>query len=191
LGRVLDVWNDSELDKASGFNLMGLAAASSLVPLTADQYRLASKATHIGFDTEKNTLLYPARYYASYDTSAAQPTHVNGWVDAWTLTTTANTPQASSMVPLTADQYANRATGPQGVQNGALVEYTQPKTVEPLKDQAEDKMTWITSQASLANVMGEAFTDAMKTYVKAIQAIASGADTTSTALPVAPSVVMA
>lgn len=45
---------------------------------------------------------------------------------------------------------------------------------------------WINQQANLATAIGEVFTEDMKAYAKAISAIANCADTTSTALPVAP-----
>jgi hypothetical protein len=62
--------------------------------------------------------------------------------------------------------------------------------VIPLKTQATSAMVWIQQQANLASAMGQVFTVDMKAYVKAIAAIASGTDTTSTALPVQPANVM-
>lgn len=66
-----------------------------------------------------------------------------------------------------------------------------PAAVVPLKDQAaSENANWIQSQINEASVMGETFSDAMKAYVKEVRAIASGADTTSTALPARPSDIM-
>ena len=129
---------------------------------------------------------YPDRYYARYDHTASQPAPVTGWFDTQTLSTTANLPEASLMVPMTAEQWDGRLSGPQFVSEGALVAYTPPPVLAPLKDQAALQQPWIASQATLAAAMGETFTDTMKAYVKAIQALASGADTTTTALPTRP-----
>ena len=60
----------------------------------------------------------------------------------------------------------------------------------PLKTQAASAQVWIQQQANLAAAMGEVFTTDMRAYVKAIAAIASGTDTTSTVLPAQPSEVM-
>lgn len=61
---------------------------------------------------------------------------------------------------------------------------------DSVQSQAVSAQVWIQQQASLAAAMGEVFTTDMKAYVKAINAIASGADTTSTALPAQPADVM-
>lgn len=60
-----------------------------------------------------------------------------------------------------------------------------------LKTQATSAQAWIAQQASLASAMGEVFTADMKAYVVAVNAIANGTDTTSTALPTQPADVMA
>ena len=129
---------------------------------------------------------YPARYYARYDTTASQPAPVTGWFDTQTISTTANLPDASLMLPLTLAQWNERMTGPQFVTGGALVAYTPPPLLGPLSDHAAPQPPWIASQAALAAAMGETFTATMKAYVKAIQALASGTDTTTTALPTRP-----
>lgn len=59
-----------------------------------------------------------------------------------------------------------------------------------LKTQATSAQAWIQQQANLAGAMGEVFTADMKAYVLAINAIANGTDTTSTALPAQPTDVM-
>jgi hypothetical protein len=74
--------------------------------------------------------------------------------------------------------------------NGQLVDYAPPTVPVPLKTQATTAQAWIQQQANLASAMGEVFTADMKAYVLAVNAIASGADTTSTALPAQPASVM-
>ncbi|MBS1080831.1 hypothetical protein [Gluconobacter kondonii] len=187
LAEIIDIWSGKNLNGAQ-VNVTQLPAASALVSLTADQYNLAVGATNIG--VSGTTLLYPSRFYATYDTTAAQPTGITGWFDTWTLSTTKNLPAASDMLALTQDQWNDRATGPQGVKDDDLVDYTLPAPVVPLETQAQTELAWIASQASMAAAMGETFTDNMKAYVKAIQAIANGTDTTSTALPARPATIM-
>ncbi|WP_308721010.1 hypothetical protein [Komagataeibacter xylinus] len=133
---------------------------------------------------------YPARYYASYDATAAQPTPVTGWYDVWGMSSISNVPEASAMIALTEAQWDARLPTGQGVQAGAIVSYTPPAVAVPLKTQAASAQAWIMQQASLAAAMGEVFTTDMKTYVTKITAIANGTDTTSTALPAQPTDVM-
>ncbi|WP_338332146.1 hypothetical protein [Acetobacter sp. LMG 32666] len=129
---------------------------------------------------------YPNRYYAQYDTSAAQPTPVLGWLDMSIYSDTSGFPPASDLLPITQAQFSARTAGPYGVSNGALVQYAPPAPVIPLKTQAQTAQAWVQQQASLAAAMGEVFTADMKAYVKAIAAIADGTDTTSTVLPAQP-----
>lgn len=134
---------------------------------------------------------YPARYYASYDTSAAQPTSVTGWYDVWSMSDVSNVPAASTMIAISESDWNNTSTFHlpigKGVQNGEIIDYTPPAVVVPLATQAQSEMSgWISQQASIAVAMGETFTADMKTYVKTIQAIATGADKTSTTLPTRP-----
>ena len=187
LAEVIDIWAGKNLNGIQT-DVTQLPAASALVPLTADQFGLAVGVSNIGISG--TTLLCPARFYAAEETAAAQPPGVTGWFDTWELTTTKNLPAASDMLALTQDQWAARVTGPQGVQDGALVDYTPPAPVVPLETQAQTELAWIASQASMAAAMSETFTDDMKAYVKAIQAIAGGTDTTSTALPARPATIM-
>jgi hypothetical protein len=67
------------------------------------------------------------------------------------------------------------------------VAYTPPALVIPLKDQAATALaaarTYVNNTYTMLN---EATPDAWVTYLKALMAIASGADTTSTALPTEP-----
>ncbi|WP_159262943.1 DUF3047 domain-containing protein [Komagataeibacter xylinus] len=95
-----------------------------------------------------------------------------------------------SQIALTAAQWTARQTTGQGIQNGAIVAYTPPAAVVPLKTQATSAQAWIQQQANLAAAMGATFTADMKAYVLAINAIASGTDTTSTTLPAQPTDVM-
>ncbi|WP_338331320.1 hypothetical protein [Acetobacter sp. LMG 32666] len=136
------------------------------------------------------TNAYPNRYYAQYDTTAPQPTKVLGWLDMDFYSDTTGFPPASELLPLTAEQFAARTAGPYGVSNGALVQYTPPAPVVPLTTQAQTAQAWVQQQASLAAAMGEVFTADMKAYVLAINAIANGTDTTSTALPTQPTDVL-
>ena len=190
LDQAFDVWSAVDVNGRPLADLTTLPAASALVPLTAEQFALVVGADHVWVDPQGQTLTYPGRYYARYDTTAAQPTIVTGWFDTWTLTTTANIGSAADMVPLSSEAWNARASNPWGVQSGQLVSYTPPPPVIPLKDQATSELSWISTQASMASAMGETFTDPMKVYVKAIQAIANGTDTTSTALPARPAMIM-
>lgn len=65
-------------------NVTTLPSSSALVPLTEAQFSLLIGSTNVTLDPESLALLYPNRYYAEFDTSAAQPTGVTGWFDTWT-----------------------------------------------------------------------------------------------------------
>lgn len=135
---------------------------------------------------------YPDRYYASYDKTASQPTAVTGWYDTWDMSSVSNVPAASDMIVVTESEWNDisfRVSIGKGVKDGVIVDYTSEVTV-PIKTQAANELTWISSEASLASAMGETFTDAMKAYVKAIQAIANGTDTASASLPDRPTDIM-
>lgn len=56
----------------------------------------------------------------------------------------------------------------------------------PLREQAQAALQTVQQQASMVSAMGETFGPQMRDYVKALRAIISGSDTTSTALPTAP-----
>ncbi|MBO1326038.1 hypothetical protein K2X14_10270 [Acetobacter sp. TBRC 12305] len=135
-------------------------------------------------------MLYPARYYANYDTAAAQPTIVTGWYDTWGMSSIANAPAASAMIAVSATDWGNtafRVSPGKGVQNGAIIDYTPPPAPIPLATQAATALaaarTYVTNTYTMLN---EATPDAWVTYLKALMAIAGGTDTTSTALPAAP-----
>lgn len=129
---------------------------------------------------------YPKRYYAQYDGSG----YITHWFDTWEMGSLDGVPPAASMMAITEAQWndpdVHAALGV-GVKDGAIVAMTY--TI-PLATQAQAELGWVNQQASLASSMGETFTDAMRSYVKAVQAIASGTDTTSTALPARPDPVM-
>ncbi|WP_061488006.1 hypothetical protein [Acetobacter tropicalis] len=131
---------------------------------------------------------YPERYYARYDTKAAQPTVVTGWFDTWGMSDVSGLPNASEMIAVPRENFQDHATSGVGVQDGRLISYTAPA---PIKDLAGYELTgWVASQASMASAMGETFTSDMKAYVKAVQAIADGTDTASTKLPDRPTGIM-
>lgn len=118
-----------------------------------------------------------------------------GYYDVSTLSTLINVPDEDQLFALTNDQWASRMDGNHlkcmAVIGGAWVDYTPPLVVVPLKTQAVTAQAWVQQQANLAAAMGEVFTVDMKSYVLAINAIANGTDTTSTALPAQPTDVMA
>lgn len=71
---------------------------------------------------------------------------------------------------------------------GNLVEYTPPTVVIPLKNQAESALQ--RARTHIYNnygILGEPTPAAWVTYLRSLMAISSGTDTTSTALPAAPS----
>ncbi|NVN02236.1 MULTISPECIES: hypothetical protein [Asaia] len=130
---------------------------------------------------------WASQYYATLDKPC-------GYYDLSVFTSLENVPPESDLFALTADQWAARMDGmsvlSKAVVDGVWGDYVTPIPPVPLKTQANDALTWIASQASMASAMGETFTADMKSYVKAVQAIANGTDTTSTALPYRPTDIM-
>lgn len=134
---------------------------------------------------------YPARYYASYDTTTTQPTSVTGWYDTWNMSDVSNVPAAADMIPISEPDWNNddtfRLPIGRGVINGKIIDYTPPPTPVPLKTQAQSALvsarTYVNNNYTMLN---EQTPDAWVTYLKALMAIANGTDTTITALPVAP-----
>ncbi|AFC85930.1 hypothetical protein [Frateuria aurantia] len=129
---------------------------------------------------------WPARYYASYDTSATGPTEVTGWYDVWGMSSTANVPAAAEMLALTAEQWAARLPYGQGVHEGTIVAYTPPSTVTLADQAATAYSAAVATVQSEYGVLNEPTPDDWVTYLKALKAIRDGVDTTSTALPAAP-----
>jgi len=162
-----------------------LPAAATMIALTAAQYALAQGASSI--PVQGGALLYPARYYASYDIAAAQPTHVTGWFDSWDMTSLTAVPAATAMVALSPAQWADpalRMASGKGVQGGAIVDCIQTDTL-PVRAQAALN----SARAYVQNtylILNEATPDAWVAYIKALMAIANGTDTAATALPVQP-----
>lgn len=137
-------------------------------------------------ETQVETGKYSNRYYVLYDTTAPQPTDIIGWVDIEDISTTEGLPPEDEMIPVTPEQWADPAFHTphgKGVLNGSVVDYTAPIS---LSVSAAEELSWIQEQATLATAMGESFTDEMKKYVKSVQAIIAGTDTTSTSLPMRP-----
>lgn len=134
---------------------------------------------------------YPDRYYASYDTTATQPTPVTGWYDTWSMSSVSAVPAVSDLIPISADDWANvdsfRLPIGRGVQDGKIVDYTAPVEPVPLTTQAASALS--VARQTVWDEYGsinEATPDAWVTYLKALAAIVNGTDTTSTTLPTAP-----
>lgn len=191
---ALDVWGGTTNNAQELINVLALPAVSDLIVLTADQFSETVEASNI--PVSDGALVYAKRYAAQFDHTASQPTSVTGWYDLWTLGSHKNLPGLDDLLLLSAadwqalgGDYAYK--GNKGVQDGHLIDYTPPPVPVPLSDQAKSEQAWIQYQVNLAAAMGEAFTDPMRGYVKAIAAIADGTDTTSTALPARPDPIMA
>ena len=195
---ALDVWNCTTINGQPISNILELPTAADMVALTSDQVSLLKEAPMSGHlivpvDVTSKALKYPVRYYCDSDTPA-------GFYDTWGYSSTDHLPDISELHPVTSAQWTERqnsaATGLKqstwNAASGSLEPYTPPAVVVPLATKAQSEMSgWISQQAAMAVAMGETFTDEMRAYVKAIQAIATGADTTSTALPTQPTDVMA
>ena len=133
---------------------------------------------------------YPNRYYASYDTTATQPTPVTGWYDTWSLSSVSNVPSASKMIAVSEDDWNNQTTfrlpTGKGVLDGVVIDYTPASTTD-LKTEATAVLSAARSYVqNTYTILNEATPDAWVTYLKALMAIADGTDTTSTTLPTAP-----
>lgn len=127
------------------------------------------------------------KYYASFNPELS-PAPIAGFYDA---SKNPDLDYTHGFIEITEEQYKNRNEGLFAVTDGVFGPYTPPPVVVSLKSRARAEQTWIYQQAALVSAMGETFTDEMKAYVKAIQAIANGTDKTSTALPTRPTDVMA
>ncbi|WP_395495836.1 hypothetical protein [Acetobacter sp. KSO5] len=135
---------------------------------------------------------YPARYYASYDNTASQPTPVTGWYDTWAMSSVSAVPSASSMIAISADDWNNTASfrlpAGRGVLSGKIIDYSVPVEPVPLTTQATTALA--VGRQTVWNEYGsinEATPDVWVTYLKDLAAIANGTDTASKTLPTAPS----
>lgn len=190
LGVLLDVWSGRSISGQT-FNILTLPAASALIALTADQWSLASVPSRTGSSNiflTGSAISYPDRYYCD----KGSPCQV---YDMWGYSAAPSEPVLADLYPITSAEYEDRQINYRqqyyNTTTGKLADYVAPVVPVPLKDQASAEVSgWIQSQINYAAAMGEAFTDAMKSYVKAVSAIASGADTTSTALPARPTDIM-
>lgn len=130
---------------------------------------------YYAFSTDRTTGGYPSAGLADLDIYSSRPSWLTSGV---------------TVVPLTRDEWMSVNPSNLIIIEGKLQNYTAPAVAIPLKTQAATAQSWIMQQANLAAAMGEVFTTDMRTYVKAITAIANGTDTTSTALPTQPTDVM-
>lgn len=119
-------------------------------------------------------------YYVAIDPDTGI---VQGWYQLFTQAT------ASNFRAITLADYERLPTLPGAKidSTGALVSYTPPAVVIPLKEQASTAL----QQARMTiynnyGILGEPTPAAWVSYLRALMSIASGTDTTSTALPAAP-----
>ncbi|MFT8335096.1 MAG: hypothetical protein ABF628_02855 [Acetobacter orientalis] len=191
-GRVLtalDVWSGRQYN-GSAFNVLGLPAAADMCPLSAEQWGILgiqSISGMLNLFVKDKALIYPNRFYCDKQ----KPCSV---YDMWGFSSVDGLPAPADLYGISAEEYADRQQNYRAqyydTAAGKLADYVAPVVVIPLKDQAASENSgWVQAQISEAVAMGETFSDAMKTYVKAIRAIANGSDTTSTALPARPETV--
>lgn len=124
-------------------------------------------------------------------TTAAADNQIVGWsaIEADTLPTcgTAAGMKAVQLPEMNASDWDDLTQGRKGsvaLSDGKIVPYTPPPP--PLKEQATTAMQNVQQQAAMTSAMGEVFGPQMQAYVRALRAIISGTDTTSTTLPTAP-----
>ncbi|MCP1231715.1 hypothetical protein [Acetobacter indonesiensis] len=188
-----DMWTGRMADGRSlGAAILDAEPASLMIALTEEQFNMMASVYSVPVKDGK--LLYPARYYAGYDTSAAQPTQVTAWFDTWGMTSVVGVPDSDDLIAVSATDWHNssfRASVGKGVYAGEIIDFTPPPLPVPVLVQAKSELTdWIASQASMAAAMGETFTDDMKSYVKAVKAMADGSDVTSEKLPDRPTSIL-
>lgn len=133
---------------------------------------------------------YSNRYYAYGNTdSIINGYPVVGWVDVTLYTDKPDwLPDATDMIALTDEQWNVRKFVNQVIKDGQIVTETLPAPVITLAEQATSALS--TARTYVYNnygILNEATPDEWVTYLKALMAIANGTDTTSTALPTAPS----
>lgn len=186
---VINVWTASSV-LGRQIDLLGLPAASALVPMTEAQSNLAAVSGRTGYLTipaRNLTLQYPARFYCDKNT----PTAV---YDMWGFSSAPAEPALSDLYAITTADYFDRQDNPRqqyyDTASGKLADYTPPVVAPTLSGLAASEQAWIQQQANLAAAMGQTFTADMRAYVAAINAIAAGTDTTSTMLPARPGTIM-
>lgn len=133
--------------------------------------------------------LYPDRYYAQYDSTAPQPAPVTGWWDMWGFEDVTALPPLSDLFPLTPEFWADHIQNPQtgrAVQNDQIIPYEPPQPPLPLKEQAQSAFRRARQEFSRLQMMGQTFGPQMQAYMRNLDAILSGTDTSSTTLPAAP-----
>ncbi|GBR14153.1 hypothetical protein [Gluconobacter frateurii] len=135
-------------------------------------------------DTLDIKTAYPNRYYASYDTTATQPTTVTGWYDVWDMSDTSNVPAVSDMIPVTAEQWNDVSFHigyGKGVKDGQIIDYVPPVPLTVQASYALDAArTFVQNDFIL---LGETPSQEWIDYQKALIAVVNG---TSTTLPTAP-----
>ncbi|MCP1202748.1 hypothetical protein [Acetobacter oryzoeni] len=188
---AFDIWNGVNSNGQSINDISTLPVASDMIALTAAQMSLIQYGTNTGYlnipvDTASKSLKYPDRYYCDESTPAA-------FYDMWgfsRIPTISNTLHAVVTNAWDA-RMASALTGfKQQVwdkSSNQLVDYVPPVVVIPLKTRAATALasarTYVNNNYTILN---EPTPDAWVAYLKALMSIANGSDTTSTALPVAP-----
>lgn len=191
-GRIasfIDVWKGRTYD-GGYFNVLGLPSADSMAILTPEQWALLAASSVSGMlnvFVDGATVKYPHRFYCDKSSPCAV-------YDMWGYSSVEGMPAVTDLYPIAISEFTDRQQNyrPQyfDTSTGKLEDYIAPIVPVLLKDQAATENSgWVQAQISEAVAMGETFSDEMKTYVKAIRAIASGSDTTSTALPARPETV--
>ncbi|OUJ03869.1 hypothetical protein HK15_08875 [Acetobacter orientalis] len=186
ISALLDVWA-AETINGTGFDLLSLPAASSLVALTAEQWALAKVSSISGMlnvFVSGSSIEYPARFYCTKTTPCAV-------YDLWGFGDLDNAPAVADLYAITASEYADRLANPRAqyydTSTGKLDNYVAPVVPVPLKTQAAtllaQQQTYVMQTYTL---YGDVTPPDWLSYLKTLRAIANGTDSTSTTLPTAP-----
>lgn len=129
-------------------------------------------------------------YYAATKKLPDGTMLVVGWYDVTCATDRSICPDPSTLTAISSDdwekQYGQVPRRPWQIKNGRLVEYAASPITLTLKEQAQDAFQQARQEFSDLQMMGKTFGPQMQSYVRTLQAIINGTDTTSTTLPVAP-----